>query len=481
MIKYKRILNFLAVFMIFGKIVSADILNFDLFNGSGKFINAKGGTITTPDNDPYEGVVGTLYVSGDFGEDDYSDSVQSDTIFNALDFDGTVISVSPVYNAEIASNLSSNEFYFTLTRNNFDEGVIENKELGRVLEAGYFDDESLLKDQFYNEIKNFSSNEELNSAVEDTFGVNFTPLITKQTQEIINDATASAMDSVSYIDKDLPTGYRKMLADYRINRVKINGKDNFEGYQIESSTISFGIEEKINSNFKRGTIFTIIESSTDMDNHKGGRDDFLYQGSFYGVYEVDSVIYSSMLSFGGSDTDIYRYNNSTLGDFVNVSNLNNFYLGLNNSVYKEYQVGKLNITPKAELNLIWLNQGEINENGDYGLEIDRVKILSVKPGIGFNIQREFHIADKTKLSIEADIMNYIDVVDPYKDLEVKLKTVSPEKGTIESYSSDMYHLDLSFKQSLKNSDYLSFSLMESYIFSDNQKQFKLELQFSYIF
>jgi len=483
MINNRQIFSFFVIFIIFGKVLSAETLDFDVFNGTGKFINSKGGTITSYNNEPYEDVIGTVYVSGDFGEDDYSDSVQTDIIFMALDFNGSVISISPVYNAEIATNSSTNEFYFILTRNKFDEGIIENEELGEILESGYFDDDNLLKDEFYNDIKNFYSSEELNSAIAETFGVNFYPLITKQTLEIITDASASAMDFVSSIDKYPGIGDVKIVADYNFNRVKVDSEDNFDGYETKSSVIFVGSERKINSDLKRGTMLTFIDSTTDMDNLKGSRDDFFYQGRLYAVYDAESVIFSSMLSAGGSDTDIYRYNSSTLGDFMNVSHLRNFYLGLNNSIYKKYQLGRIYITPKVELNLIGLNQRRINEDGDYGLDIGEINTLSVKPGIGFNVERNFHITDKTKLNIGADIMNYIEVADPYKDLEVQLKTVSPEKGIIEKYDSSSYHVDLSLKQGLKSSNKLSFSLVESCILSEDQRRFKFEfeLKLSYVF
>ncbi|GLI56585.1 hypothetical protein PM10SUCC1_20990 [Propionigenium maris DSM 9537] len=479
----KELSVFLIFFMIFGKVLLAATLDFDLFNGSGKFINAKGGTITSPDNDPYDDVTGRVYVSGDFGENDYSDSIETHTIFTALKFSGIVSSESPVYNAEIGSDLSTNEYYFVLTRNKFNEGIIKNRELGEILEAGYFDDNNPLKDRFYNGIKNFYSREDLNSAIDETFGVNFYPLVTKQTLEIITDANASVMDTVSTIDEYLLAGNVKALADYKYHRVKVDSADNFNGYETKSSVISFGAETKVNSDLKIGTMCTFIDSTTDMDDYEGSRDDFFYIGRLHMVYDTDSAIFSSMLSAGGSDTDIYRYNFSSLGDFRSDSHLTNFFLGLNNSVYKKFELGRSEVTPRIELNLIGLHQGEIEEDGDYGLEIDEINTLSVKPGVGFSVGRVFNITHRTKLNIEADVMNYIEVGDPYEDLDIKLNTVSPKEGSIEKYDQNSYHLELSLKQGLKSLNGLSFSLVENWSLYENQDRFtfEFELELSYIF
>ena len=479
--KNKQILIFLSIFMITRNFLLAVVLDFDAFNGNGKFINAKGGVISSSSNKPYNDVTGKIFVSGDFGENNYLNIIKTDKVFSALKFNGTVISDSPIYVAKIGSNSATNEIYFILTRNKFNGGVIENNELGEILEAGYFDDNNTLKNKFYNDIKTFDSKEKLNLAIDETFGINIYPVITKQTLEIIADISSSTINSISTIDEYSLVGEIKMLGSYKFNTIKFKNIDNVEGYETESNIISFGAEAKIHSGLKIGTMFNLIDSNTDMDNSKGYREDLYYQGGIYTVCNVDSVTYSTLLFIGGSYTDIYRYNSSSLGDYKNESNMTNLFIGLNNSVYKKFRFGKLSISPKAELNVIGLNQGEINEGGDYGLEIDQINSLSIEPGIGFNVKKIFDITHFTQLNIGAEIMNYVQVADPYKDLDARLKTISSKKYDIEKYDNSIYHIDFAFKQSLKSLNGLSFYLTENYILSKNQEQFKFGLNALYIF
>lgn len=481
MIKNKRFLIFFSIFMITNFFLLAGILDFDAFNGSGKFINAKGGVISSSSDKPYDDVTGKIYVSGDFGEDNYLNTIKTDKVFSALKFNGTVVSDSPIYSAEIDRDSSTNEFYFILNRNKFNEGVIENNELSELLEAGYFDENNTLKNKFYNDIKIFDSKEKLNLAIDETFGINVYPVITKQTLETIADVNTSTINNISTIDEYLLIGDIKMLGSYKFNTVKFKNVDNIEGYEAESNIISFGGETKIRSDLKIGTIFNLIDSSTDMDNSKGYREDLYYQGGIYTVCNIDSVTYSTLLSVGGSYTDIYRYNSSSLGDYKNESNITNIFLGLNNSVYKKIRFSKLSISPKAELNVIGLNQGEINERGDYGLEIDQINSLSVEPGIGFNVEKPFDMTRFIQLNIGAEVMSYIEIADPYKNLDVALKTISSKKYSIEKYDNSVYHIDFLFKQNLKSLNGLSFYLSENYILSENQEQFKLGLNILYIF
>jgi len=478
--KNKQFLIFLSIFMITGNFLLASVLDFDAFNGSGKFINAKGGVISSFSDKAYDDVTGKVYVSGDFGEDNYLNTIKTDKVFSALKFNGTVISDSPVYGAEIGRDPSTNEFYFILSRNKFNR-FIENNELGELLEVGYFDDNNPLKNKFYNDIKIFDSKEKLNSAIDETFGINIYPIITKQTLEAIADVNTSTINSISTIDEYSLIGDIKMLGSYKFNTVKFKNIDNINGYETESNIISVGAETKIHSDLKMGTIFNLIDSSTDIKDSKGYREDFYYQGGIYAIYDIDSVIYSTLFSVGGSYTDIYRYNRSPLGDFKNKSKVINLFLGLNNSVYKKFKFDRLSISPKAELNFIGLNQGEINEGGDYGLEIDQIHSLSIEPGIGFNVEKTFNITRFTQLNIGAEIMNYIEIADPYKDLDARLKTVSSKKYNIEKYDNSIYYIDFSFKQSLKSLNGLSFYLTERYTLYENQEQFKFGLNALYIF
>ncbi|MEI6857575.1 hypothetical protein [Psychrilyobacter sp.] len=69
-------------------------------------------------------------------------------------------------------------------------------------------------------------------------------------------------------------------------------------------------------------------------------------------------------------------------------------------------------------------------------------------------------------------MSYIEVADPYKSIDAKLKTISSKKYSIEKYDNSAYHIDFSFKQGLKSLNGLSFYLTENYTLSESQEQFK---------
>ena len=50
----RRILIFLIIFIVIKRFMPADILDFDAFNGGGKFISAKGGIITSDNNELWD-------------------------------------------------------------------------------------------------------------------------------------------------------------------------------------------------------------------------------------------------------------------------------------------------------------------------------------------------------------------------------------------------------------------------------------------
>jgi len=133
-------------------------LDFDSINGTGKFVNAKGGTMGNQNNQGFSDVKGRVYVSGDFGENDYSNKITTASILKTNNFHGKVISDSPMYSVNEAYDQSTNELKFTLTRIKFTSGLIEDDNLGNYLEDNYYDSNNYAKNSFYNGLKNIDSN-----------------------------------------------------------------------------------------------------------------------------------------------------------------------------------------------------------------------------------------------------------------------------------------------------------------------------------
>lgn len=478
--KYKYLTS-LSLFLLIPGIAYSQILNFNDFNGTGKFINAKGGIITSSDNKPYSNVVGNIYVSGDFGEDNYSNIIHSDPIFKTLKFNGDIWSESPLYTIKEHLDPITNEFIFELNRNKFTENLIYEDELAKFLESNYQDTNNRNKNNFYNQLKKINNKDQLNREINTVFGIGVFPTLTRQTFDSINDINNTSLLLISKFDVNSLVGDIKVDSSYRRFNSKNKSINNFSDYEISSNILSFWVEKKVTQEIEIGTIYTLSDSSTKMTKNNTYRDDFYYSGGIYTTYNYDSIIFNSLFSIGGNYNNVDRYNQSSLGDFKNSSTNKNFYLGLNNLVYKKIDFDYASLTPKFEFNITGLHQNKIKENGEFGIQIEPTNNISIKPGIGIQIEKDLYITPIHKFKVDLGVLSYFELGNPYKDLEASSEAFDDETYKIKKYNSDAVETKFLLREGYNFSDKFEITLDESYTISKNQNQFKYGVNFIFIF
>jgi hypothetical protein len=327
-----------------------------------------------------------------------------------------------------------------------------------------------------------SSLAKLNSQLNLTFGTYIFPIVTKQTFDKVGSLNITALDTVSYFDTSKEVGEILVNGNYGNTKTKVKNLDSNNDYKSNDTNMIFWIEKYTSPNLKLGTVFNFSDSNTNMKDDDTYRNDYYGSGGIYAVYDDNSIIYTSIFSVGGDYSHLDRYNDSNIGDFKNSSKDMNFFTGLNNSVYKEFDFNKSYITPKAELNIIGLHQGEINEGGNYGVNIDAENSISVQPGLGAEIGRGFNPSIKHTLSLSAGVMNYVEVGDPYHDLEGSMNAFkSNNKFKIDKYDDDLVHSKISIKEGYQYLDTFGFYLHENYTISKHEEQFEYGVNVIFIF
>ncbi len=483
----KNLLTILSTILLLGNVsfattTNTTILNYDNLNGTGEFVNAKGGTMGNSNGQAFDDVKGKVYVSGDFGENNYSNTLHTDSILKTKKFSGTIISDSPMYKITKYNDPNHNqEFKFTLTRVKFTNGIIKDKNIALYLENNYSDTHNATKNKFYNNLKTLSSLSQINSQLNTTFGTYIFPIITKQTFDKISELNITALDSVSYFDTSKSVGDIVVNGNYGNTKTKVKNLDSNNDYKSSDTNMVFWVEKYATPNLKLGTVFSFSKSYTNMKDDDTYRDDYYGSGGIYAVYNDDSIIYTSILSFGGDYNHLNRYNDSSIGDFKNSSTNKNFFAGLNNSVYKEFDFDKSYITPKAELNIVGLHQGEIIEGGNYGIDVDSENSVSVQPGLGVEVGHGFNPSPKHSFSLSAGVMNYVEVGTPYNDLDGSMNAFGNNKFKIEKYDDDIVHSKISVKEGYQYLDRFGIYLNENYTISKHQEQFEYGANLVFIF
>ncbi|MCK5780481.1 MAG: autotransporter domain-containing protein, partial [Psychrilyobacter sp.] len=450
---------------------------------TGYFVNAKGGTMGSTSGN-WDNVTGKMYISGDFGENNFNNSINYTGILKANNFNANTISMSPLYSIKSSGLNSNKEFTMEISRVKFTSGIVADKNVGRLLEDNYSNSNNSYKNSFYNLLKGTSidSTAKLNSALNSTFGTTIFPTLTKQTFDTISRLNINGIYNIANFNPYSKVGTVNVNGTFDNSHLKVKNVESDNNYKSSNSDMSFWIEKKLTPNFKLGTIQTFSDSSVSMSDDNTYRDDYYYSGGIYGVYEHNLVLYTTQLTVGGNYSHLNRYNNTGVGDFRNSSTNKNLFLGLNNLVYKRYSFNHdIYIVPKGEFNIVGLHQGEINEGGASGMDIHSKNTTSIEPGIGFDLGKDFYYNDIHKFSLSSGVMNYYELADPYDNLEANFKPFGDSVLTLNKYNNDPYHVKFTLKEGYEYSDYLGIAIHQDYTLSRHQYQFEYGANITYKF
>lgn len=470
---------YLCIYILLSSYLGASTFDFEFLNGNGRFVNAKGGTISSGGVSIFDEVKGRAFVSGDFGDNNYSDIVNTDLVLKGYKFTGRAISSSPLYKAMGYIDPKDNGLKFKLTRIKFTSGVINNKKLATYLEENYSGG-SKDKDLFYNSLKDLDSKEDINKTLDSFFGVEWLPLMVKHQFHSIRKINLETLDSISYFDKSQEIN--EWLANATYN--SINHKRN--NYKTTGNISNIWIEKKVTLDLKYGFAFSLIESSLekedDIQKEYFYRDDTFYSGGTYLVYDKNDVVYTSSLSLGGDHSNLDRYSIKNGNSVHNGSINESYYFGISNSVYKNINISKYIVTPKIQLNSIGLHQEKIKESGSLGVETRKEDNFSLELGIGNGIYRKYRLGIKHQVDFKLEVTEFLETMNKYKykGLEVKNRGFN-SYFKINRYKEDLLKTKVEFKQGYRYSDYLGITFFEDYDFSKNFKEYKYGIKINYMF
>ena len=102
------------------------------------------------------------------------------------------------------------------------------------------------------------------------------------------------------------------------------------------------------------------------------REDTFVQGNIYSIYNYNGIQFINNFFLGLSEGDLER--DLKFGDVEErqKGDIDTNYLGLNNIVTKKFDFdNSIYLKPKAEFNITQLQMGDIKEDGNYGLVVDK--------------------------------------------------------------------------------------------------------------
>ena len=443
-----------------GTINSVGALSFNDM-GDGRFIMADGGTLEA------ESLEGDFYASGDLATGGYEDEYSTDGAIRTDNIEGDIISDSYMFDAELTEQDNDGYYDIVLTKKDFST-LVENEQLGRILEDSYEDNGDKLKLNYYDALKLISSQEIFEGAVESSYGMNFYPTIAKQNFDVVRSSNRVISDNVLKLDNDLEIGEVVVIGGGSYDLLEENFESGLKEYDLSLYNVYFGAEKQLNKDISLGGILTLGKIDADYNESGYFRDGYQYQTNIYLRYENDEKLKFTSVLFGGMiDSDIERsLSFEDLHEKMEDST-KDYYVGLNNKLSKRYDIGKNYIEPALEFNITYMMQDDISESGDYGVKIDGVNSTSIETGLGITFGRDIFLLNGNKINLETSAMGYIELGDPYKDLESSFNVLSDEKVKIDGYEGSDYYGDLRIRGSYTTSKLFTLYAEGSYRIESN--------------
>lgn len=412
----------------------------------GKFVQSVNGKLEA------EKVNGDIYLSGDYGKNNFEDKISVGEL-DIKEHNGEVKANSVMY------DYNSNDK--TLERKEFSD-IMANQQFASYLEDNYLDGD-IIRQELYNNLKLIDNVKEFNRATNNLFGNDIYPSLKKQTLDMVRFNKNTLVENV--FETEANKEWRVIGgADY--TNIEAN-PSNLSGYDTDIKSVFVGADKEINSNHRLGGVLNVGTLESDFDMNNARREDTFVQGNIYSIYNYNGIQFINNFFLGLSEGDLER--DLRFGDVEGrqKGDLDTNYLGLNNIVTKKFDFeNSIYLKPKAEFNITQLQMGDIKEDGNYGLVVDKQDVTSIEAGFGIEAGKHFDITDTLVGTVKV-YGNYLaELSDPYEEMEVKLRRIDYSDTVKLSDYDDEDYKDLGIRFELSNESVTTY-VEYNYTFEDD--------------
>ena len=412
----------------------------------GKFVQSVNGKLEA------EKVNGDIYLSGDYGKNNFEDKISIGEL-DIKEHNGEVKANSVMY------DYNSNDK--TLERKEFSD-IMANQQFASYLEDNYLDGD-IIRQELYNNLKLIDNVKEFNRATNNLFGNDIYPSLKKQTLDMVRFNKNTLVENVFETESNKEW---RVIGGADYTNIEAN-PSNLSGYDTDIKSVFVGADKEINSNHRLGGVLNVgtLESDFDMDNAR--REDTFVQGNIYSLYNYNGIQFINNFFVGLSEGDLER--DLKFGDVYGrqKGDLDTNYLGLNNIVTKTFNFeNSIYLKPKAEFNFTQLQMGDIKEDGNYGLIVEKQDVTSIEAGFGIEAGKHFDLTDTLVGTVKV-YGNYLaELSDPYEEMDVKLRRIDYSDTVKLSDYDDKDYKDLGIRFELSNESVTTY-VEYNYTFEDD--------------
>lgn len=376
--------------------------------------------------------------------------------------------VSSSYLFDIKTDKTNN--YISLTdvdRKNFNT-IVENKELGKLLEDSY-EGVSGEKLDFY---KYISLGDNYESFSKNLNGITGIDNITTLEAQVVD------------ITKDLNRQYRNFIKDnkaegvvfsYLNSKSEIGKTEKYSGFERESNGFMIGYNKYVSDNLRAGAGLSYIKSNIDYTDESSNKIE-TWNARVYSDYKIKNINLLSDISFGYNQSENKRFG----GGSLHSGDVNIYTLGFNNSLYKNYNItDKFSINPNINLDFTYYYQDDYKEdNGKFSVNGDKTDGYYGTLGIAVDLKYDIFASGNNRISLVGGMEYSYDILRSTEDIELEniIGKFSEEKRKLDK-NSLVYNLGIEYSY---NNDYSVGLEYSKEIINDVDNE-KIGLDFSYKF
>lgn len=376
--------------------------------------------------------------------------------------------VSSSYLFDIKADKTNNSISLTdVNRKNFNT-IVENKELGKILEDSY-EGVSGEKLDFYKYISLGDSYESFSERLNEITGIDNITTLEAQVVDITKDLNRQYK---GFIKNNKEEG---VVFSYLNSKSEIGEQGKYSGFERESNGFMSGYNKYVLDNLRVGAGLSYMKSSIDYTDESSNKIE-TWNARAYSDYKIKDINLLSDISLGYNQSENKRFVGGNLHD----GDVNIYTLGINNSLYKNYNItDRFSINPSINLDFTYYYQDDYKENdGKFSVNADKTDGYYGTLGTTVDLKYDIFASGNSKVSLVGGIEYSYDILSSTEDIKLENITgkFSEEKRELDK-DSLVYKVGVEYNY---NNDYSVGLEYSKEIINDVDNE-KIGLNFVYKF
>ncbi len=376
--------------------------------------------------------------------------------------------VSSSYLFDIKTDKTNNSISLTdVDRKNFNT-IVENKELGKILEDSY-EGVSGEKLDFYKYISLGDNYESFSERLNEITGIDNITTLEAQVVDITKDLNRQYRD---FIKDNKDEG---VVFSYLNSKSEIGEQGKYLGFERESNGFMSGYNKYVSDNLRVGAGLSYMKSNIDYTDESSNKIE-TWNARAYSDYKIKDINLLSDISLGYNQSENKRFVGGNLHD----GDVNIYTLGINNSLYKNYNItDRFSINPSINLDFTYYYQDDYKENdGKFSVNTDKTNGYYGTLGTAVDLKYDIFAIGNSKVSLVGGMEYSYDILSSTEDIKLENITgkFSEEKRELDK-DSLIYKVGVEYNY---NNDY-SIGLEYSKEIINDVDNEKIGLNFVYKF